>query len=116
MSSACASNGALAGQPRSRARRVISRSFERGAGSLPSPASPAASAVTDSNSAGRNPAGTTRQASSLSRVRCPTHSVCVPLQCGMSVMSSQLQLAPRSTEPLNPAASNGFELAGGAPK
>src|SRR5579883_2569201 len=34
----------------------------------------------------------------------------------MSVMESQLQLAPRATDPENPATENGCELAAGAPK
>ena len=32
----------------------------------------------------------------------PTHSVCVPLPCGLSVIVSQLQLPPRRVSPTNP--------------
>ena len=114
MMSARGVKGALAGQARSSARCVMRRSSRCGGGSLLSPS--AASGVTDTSSAGKRPAGVTRQASSRSRVRCPAHSVCVPLQCGMSVINSQLQLAPRATEPSNPGTSKGRALARGAPK
>ena len=94
--------GTRRGQLRSSARCVISRSVglrqqarcslrPRRPRGRPTAAAPAV-----------RPVGTTRQASRRSRVRCPAHSVCVPLQCGMSVITWQLQLAPRSTEPLKP--------------
>jgi hypothetical protein len=51
-----------------------------------------------------------------SRVRCPTHSVCVPLQCGTSVSVSQFTLPPARTSPRNSAERSGAACARGAPK
>ena len=67
-----------AGQLRSSAARVTSLSPGWGLGSVLSCVASVGSTVI--NTAGISPFGTTRWASSRSVVRCPTHSVCVPLQ------------------------------------
>src|SRR6185437_14605053 len=104
MIEACGAKGVCAGQALSMAARVIRKSPGRGVGSEVSLIWVAAIGTMEISSAGSNTVGTTRAASSGSRVRCPADSVWVPLQCGITESTSQLQLAPLATEPEKPGA------------
>ena len=47
---------------------------------------------------------------------CPTHSVCVPLQCGFNRMISTLHDPPLRVLPMKSPATTGWRFAGSAPK
>jgi hypothetical protein len=108
-------HSACQGSAASATRRLPAvRLMQRSDGSLGvgcgSAASP--SGFAETTSARQGATGVSAAMCVPSLVTCPTHSVCVPWQCGASEYTAQLQLAPCATLPVKVPMRSGCELAG----